>query len=133
MGLLSKVMSRDKDVERRETDEPSSKLPREEALEEALDPGAPPTPGPGVGEDADEAGVLAQYAELTESNVEEAGDEKEPDADGDMDLMNIFTSDEEEDVALSAMTQSLEDIDMHALLAEVIDLAAELREHVESQ
>ena len=53
-----------------------------------------------------------------------------PEAGGELpdDLMDIFTSEVEEDVELSAMTEGLEEFSMEALLSEARDIAVRVRE-----
>ncbi len=46
------------------------------------------------------------------------------------DLMDIFTSDEEEDLDLSALTTGLEDVDSEELLAMAVEISNDLREFV---
>ena len=147
MGFLKKVLSREKDEEA-EAATVVDNLPVSEALD--VDVASPPL-NLGDTSAADEEDVLAQYADLADSAdppvapvedgpaadgpaaaLVEEPDETETESD-DNDLMDIFTTEEEEDAVLSAMTDSLEDLDIHSLLAEAIDVSAELQTLIEAQ
>ena len=64
---------------------------------------------------------------VNEDDDEQAESESESDDDVDDGLMDIFTSEEEEDVDLSSLTDSLTDVEIGSLLAEARDVLAGLR------
>ena len=51
-------------------------------------------------------------------------------ADEDADLLSIFETEEEEDIDISALTGSLMEVDIQSLLAEAIDISAQLRSSI---
>lgn len=67
-----------------------------------------------------------------DATFEEPAEESDEDDVSDS-LLDIFASEEEEDSDLSALTQGLEDVDIHSLLAEAKNVASRLRTLVESQ
>ena len=87
------------------------------------EPAAPEVIAPSNG-DLDEAGDPSGNGAGIQLDDPAEGD----DEDVDDSLMDVFTSEAEEDVDLSAMTQRLEDVDARSLLAEAMDIAASLHE-----
>ena len=86
----------------------------------------------GVSDPEDDAGSGAQDSETepeVTSSEEDGEDPSDEDADLDLadDLMSIFTSEEEEDEELSALTANLEDVDASALLIQARELVQRLR------
>ena len=70
---------------------------------------------------------------LEEDTIEEASPEKSDEDDVSDSLLDISASEEEDDADLSALTQGLEEVDIHSLLAEAKNVASRLRAFVESQ
>ena len=146
MGFLNKVLSREKEAEAEEAEAEEAGVADDLPVSEALDADMAETLlDPGLTGPSDEADILAQYADMAdgapaaEVPIAEAliaevpiaePVETEAESGGD-DLMDIFTSEEEDDADMSAMTDDLEELDLHSLLAEAIDVAAELRAYVE--
>ncbi len=90
----------------------------------------------GNDDEAPETPTIAQEIEAPPSPSDEGPDsdaapegEGEED-DGGEDLMDIFTSEEEEDVDLFALTDSLVTIEAGDLLGEAQDISARLKEHL---
>ena len=77
--------------------------------------------------EGDDASVAQDNESGSEATSPEDDDEGPPHEDMDDDLMSIFTSEEEEDEELSALTVGLEDVDAAALLTQARELADRLR------
>ena len=120
MGLFDKGSKNDS--EEMDTATPT---PEESPLSEALEDTAADVTGA-------ETPVVA-----AEEGAGGADMEDEPEADSeedeDDDLMDIFASEEEQDVDLSALTDSLVEVDIESLLAETRDVLASLRERIEGK
>ena len=150
MGLFDKLLNKDTDNGDGTLDpDIVAELDQSAAAEDSVDvadspetPALVPEESGGDSADAqeqpateDEADPVDQL-EQDEQGVEELDLEDEPEADsededGDGDeLMDIFTGEEEEDVDLSAMTGSLEEVDVEFLLAEAGEVSARLRERI---
>jgi hypothetical protein len=84
-----------------------------------------PEQGPGTHSDLGGESVAGDI--LSAANGLEAEDEPSGDTDPGDELMDIFTSEEEEDVDLSVLTEGLEELQMQSLLAEARDVSAGLR------
>ena len=145
MGLFNKESSK---YRQQELAEGSVEPPPYEG-EAVLDAGAggdeTPEAGPeqvdasaGGGQDPDVPESSDLLDELRDEGTREqqadvgldAGDGPESEgeeAEGD-DLMDIFSSEQEEDVDLSALTDNLDDLDVDSLLAEASDVSVKLRE-----
>ena len=149
MGFMNKVLSGEKNKES-EAASVDEDLPVSEALDEA---GARPSLAPDVTGESDEADILAKYADLadgapvaaaadadaavldtaaTDVPVETPAETKTESDDENDDLMDVFTSEEEEDVSLSKMTATLEELDAHSVPAEAIDVLTGLRAYNEA-
>ena len=90
------------------------------------------TPPPETADSVDSVAAADEpvaAAAAPEGAPEPAGDTASP-AEPELldDLMDIFTSEEEEDAELSSMTEDLEEISMEALLSEARDVAVRMRE-----
>ncbi len=90
------------------------------------------TPPPETADSVDSVAAADEpvaAAAAPEGAPEPAGDTASP-AEPELldDLMDIFTSEEEEDAELSSMTEDLEEISMEALLSEARDVAVRIRE-----
>ena len=124
MGILSKVRGKDKggDAEASKgLDEPSLDSPAGDS---------PPAEGSTVQGGGSDPTDGMELLDLVQDDEDQPAAEDDPeDAEVD-DLMDIFASEEEEDVDLSALTGSLLDVDVRSLLTEATDISNSLRELV---
>ena len=114
-------------------------------------PVSPSEDGGGTSSDEQEQPAVAEGGLAVDRDLEQLGQEQledalpdggaldledEPEADPESDdgdgdeLMDIFTGEEEEDVDLSALTDSLDDIEIKALLTEASEVSDRLKAHV---
>ena len=81
--------------------------------------------------DGDMAATLVDKQPSDEAEPAGAVDGDAEGEDGDPDdLMSIFTSEEEQDEDLAAMTRDLEDVDAASLLTQLRDISAQLQSRV---
>ena len=124
MGILGKVRGKDKggDAEASKgSDEPSLDSPAG---------GSPPAEGStaqGGGSDPTEGMELLDLVKDDEDQPAAKDDSEDAEVD---DLMEIFASEEEEDVDLSALTGSLLEVDVRSLITEATEISNSLRELV---
>ena len=142
MGLFKKVRSKDKG-EGEEATEATLASPLSQSPTPVEEPEATPeeatADGPGTdetetapgSEGLDLEGVLGPLEgddQVTGDPDVDEDSESSSDEEGDDDLMDIFASQEEEDVDMTALTDSLEEIDTESLIAEARDVSSNLRE-----
>lgn len=124
MGILSKVRGKDKGG-----DAEASKGLDELSLDSPAGDSSPAEGSTvqGGGSDPTEGMELLDLVQVDEEQPAAEADPEDAEVD---DLMDIFSSEEEEDVDLSALTGSLPDVDLRSLLTEATEISNSLRELV---
>ena len=124
MGMFDKVRGA------KRTEDAEDDLTADEALTAPGPQGAGPPAAPGIAEETLFADVDLDDPHDADKAVD---NDQGPDDDGGDDLMEIFSSEEEEDVDLAALTQSLEEIDVPSLLSLANDVSTELADFVDPE